>query len=255
MRILYLLIITLTLLACRRNQQQPPKIDYDASGRPDSLTIQDISADTTKTLIATFPVYFDSTNVLIQPSGLVHIQDIKKGRLSLDNLSSYMKESKTGKYKEEDFYISGINNDNLSGQITNLYFDDLQNNRQQLLTSKIVNISNIIYLRDIFKKTGKQYLLYSVYDKDSNRDGKLNSDDILSLYISNLDGSGFNKITKENQEYSGGKLILLAQRFYFTTIEDISKDGKFGKEDMYYYHYIDFSTDSYKVVEYNPLNN
>lgn len=246
---LFLSLILLSLIISSCSKSQSHKINYTDIDQPDSLTIDDISADTTKILIAALPVYFDSTNILIHPIGLINIEDIRKGTEISEHLSSY---SKTEKYKELYFYM---NDENLSGKITNLYFDDFESGNHRLLTNKIINISNVRYLRPIAKKTNRHYLIYSVYDKDTNRDKELNSDDICSLYISNLDGTEFRKITQENHEYLEGKMIVPATRYYFTSIEDINKDGKFGKDDKYHYSYIDFSTDPYQIKKFDPLKN
>jgi hypothetical protein len=246
--VVYIITILLFAHSCTRNQEVP-KIDYN-NVQADSLTLEKTIADTTKTIIAALPLSFDSTYVLLQPSGLINIKDIKEASI----LSSISYSEEKSRKKEPEFYSSGIYGDELSGKISNIYFDDLTTNTQRLLTNKLLAIYKVIYLRDISKKTNKDFLLYFVYDKDTNHDGKLDSDDILSLYISKLSGVEFNKITLDNHELISTKLIPLANRYYFTTLEDIDKDGHFSKKDKYHYYYIDFSADPYHVVEYNPTN-
>jgi len=238
--------------SCRDNSERP-KVDY-SDENVQTLTMDDVVSDTTKAIVATLPLAFDSTNVLIQPSGLVNIKDIKDFAIS-ERLSYSIETKVRGKTTEPNFYMNNMNRiygDELSGQISNVYFDDLSTNTQRLLTNEYVFISHIIYLREIAKKTDRHYLLYFVYDRDTNRDGKLNAEDILSLYISNLDGTGFSKVTKDNHELLNYRLIPLANRYYYTTIEDVNKDGYFNKGDKYNYHYIDFSVEPYRVIEYKP---
>ena len=249
MRIVVYIISVLLFAHSCTGSQEAPKIDYN-DAQADSLTLEKTIADTTKTIIATLPLSFDSTSVLLQPSGLINIKDIKEASI----LSSISYSEEKSRKKEPDFYASGIYKDELSGKLSNIYFDDLTTNTQRLLTDKLLSIYRVIYLRDISKKTNKDFLLYFVNDKDTNRDSKLDSDDILSLYISTLSGTGFNKITQDNHELINTKLIPLASRYYFTTIEDIDKDGHFSKKDKYHYYYIDFSAEPYKVIEYNPTN-
>lgn len=250
-KIFYLPFTFLLAYSCTSESNKAPKIDYNDTSQADTLTIESLSADTTKMLIAQFPIYFDSTNVLIQPSGFVNVADIKRSRFDLDKMASSI--SKRG-YSEDDAFSARVADDHISGNITNLYFDDLTSNTQRLLTTQVVKIERVSFLRQIAKKTNKHYLLYSVYDRDTNRDGKLDGRDISSLYISLLDGSGFKKLTDDKHEYSGGVQVNLAKRYYFTTIEDVNKDGFFDKGDKRHYYYIDFSGESYNVIEYNPLN-
>lgn len=249
--VLLITFVFLFICSCK-DVQERPKVDYN-NNEGQTLTMEDVVSDTTKAIVATLPLSFDSTNVLIQPSGLVNIKDIKDFAV-LERLS-YPIESKSslrGKSSEPDFYTSEIYGDKLSGQMSNVYFDDLSTNTQRLLTNDYISISRIVYLREIAKKTDKHYLVYFVYDKDTNRDGKLSSEDILSLYISSLDGIGFAKITKDNHELLNYRLVAQANRYYFTTLEDVNKDGYFNKGDKYNYYYIDFSVVPYKVVEYKP---
>lgn len=245
-----LLFVSLALYSCGENAEKP-KVDYNQT-EATPLTIEDAVSDTTKTMVATLPLSFDSTNVLLQPSGLVNIKDIKNSDFFRLDKGDYASSMRKDKYEEPDFYANGIYNDVLSGQISNIYFDDLATNTQTILTKDYISISRVMYQRQIAKNVGRHYLLYFVYDKDTNRDGKLDSDDILSLYISNLNGTGFTKVTRENQELSDRMLLERANRYYFTTIEDVNKDGHFDKGDKYNYYYIDFSADPYRVVEYNP---
>jgi hypothetical protein len=236
--------IILILSSCGKRQ---PKIAYNNQNRADSLTMDSIVSDTSKILIAELPVYFDSTDFLIHPIELVSLNDWDSKR-----------KLKIGSYSDRDYSNSGFSVDSyrkdyFSGNITNLVFENLKNRNQHLLTDKVLNITYVQYLRDLSKKINRHYILYSVIDKDLNHDGKLDYQDINSLYISKLDGTDFIKITNNFHEYNGGKLIIQDLKYYFRTIEDTNKDGLFNKVDKYHYYYIDFSNDPYKIIEYNPL--
>jgi hypothetical protein len=122
-----------------------------------------------------------------------------------------------------------------------------------LLTKNVISITSTQFLREIYKKTHLQYMLYSVIDRDLNKDGRMDYLDITSLYISNLDGTVFTKLTGQYHNYVDGKLIIQELKYYYRTIEDINKDGIFNKVDKYHYYYIDFACNPYKIVEYFPL--
>lgn len=239
-------LITLLFMSCNDKGPQP-KVNYEQDADTTAVILQ----DTTKTQIADLPVSFDSTEVLMQISGLVNIEDLKKDGISRYSLSSMKKDSR---YSDDEFYTTSPTNDILRGWFTNIYFDDIIINKQQLLTKETLFVQSIHYLRKVAKKNGQHYLLYSVYDKDSNRDGKITTEDLKSLYISKLNGDGFRRITESNHEYIRGSFNSTAYRYYFITLEDVNRDGFFNKGDKYHYYYIDLLNNDYQVIEYNPIN-
>lgn len=246
MKLSVLLLVGVLILStsCNDKRNAQNQIVYDNQSQADTLSMDSIMADTTKTLQANFPLYFDSTRVLIQPIGFVEMRESKIA----DRIVS-----KSNGYESSDSYAYS-NGDYISGKITNLYFDNVDKGQQRLLTDKALNITSIEYLRQLSKKINRDYLLYSVYDQDNNRDNKLDYEDILACYISNLDGTDFRKITPDYQQYVAGVWMLWCSRYYFNTIEDINKDGKFDSKDKLHYYYVNFTSDSYQVVEYNPIS-
>ncbi|MFR9165869.1 MAG: hypothetical protein ACLVKO_06520 [Dysgonomonas sp.] len=234
--------------------ENPKRIDHNI--QTDTLSINKILEDTSKMMIAELPVYFDSTQVLIMPVGLIDLNSINKGS---GRYKEKLSSSKNRKYDDENIYsvvarVTG--NDYINGNITNLIFEDLSksDSKPNVLTNKVINISSVEYLRSLAKKTNRHYLFYYVYDRDSNGDGELNSNDVLSIYISNLDGTEFNKITKDKEDFDSGKWIPFASRYYFRTIEDTNKDGVFDKNDKYHYYYIDFAKEPYQITHLNPID-
>jgi len=119
------------------------------------------------------------------------------------------------------------------------------------LTDQIILINSVKFLRTVFNQNQKQYLIYSVHDSDTNGDQKLNSQDLQSLYLSEINGGNFKKITPEFQEIIDYKIIKIQNRLYFRTIEDIDKDGKFDNDDKIHYFYIDFDNSELVTKEYN----
>lgn len=194
-------------------------------------TMDSLMEDTTKVLNVHIPSLVDSARQI-----LVHEIYLESNNEMKDR--SYLKGSSSGGY-------DGRN-------MVNLIFEDLINQKKYLLTNNQIRISFYQQLRD---KTGNRYFLYRVIDRDYNKDGKLNSNDIESLYISNIDGTSFSKLTKdrENIEYNDREWIHSVNRYYFRTIEDSNKDGFFDIKDKKHHYYIEFNEGNYKVVEYNPL--
>jgi hypothetical protein len=90
-------------------------------------------------------------------------------------------------------------------------------------------------------------------DSDTNRDGKIDANDIKSLYISDFSGMRFQKLSGELHELIDWNLIESLNRLYFRTIEDINKNGAFDKKDKVHYHYVNLAADEWKVEDYSPI--
>jgi hypothetical protein len=62
-----------------------------------------------------------------------------------------------------------------------------------------------------------------MFDTDTNRDGKLDSSDIKCLYLSDISGKRFTKVSEDFQELIDWNLIDSKSRLYFRTVEDTNK--------------------------------
>ena len=88
---------------------------------------------------------------------------------------------------------------------------------------------------------------------DKNEDGKLDASDIKSLYLSEVSGKRFTKVSTDFLELIDWNLIEPENRLYFRTIEDANKNGEFDKNDLMHYHFIDLSGKDWKVSDYKPV--
>jgi hypothetical protein len=95
-------------------------------------------------------------------------------------------------------------------------------------------------------------MIYSVYDRDTNADTKFDNSDLEALYISNIDGTNFVKLSKELHELYDFR--ILKSKLYFRTLEDINKDGKLNNEDKFHYYFVDFDDKGYNLTEHFPLS-
>ncbi|SNB02872.1 putative lipoprotein (fragment) [Flavobacterium psychrophilum] len=89
---------------------------------------------------------------------------------------------------------------------------------------------------------------------DTNNDGKINSSDIKTIYLSDISGSKFTKIAADFEELIDWNLIESNSRLYFRTIEDINKNGAFDKTDKVHYHFVNFQNKDWKVEEYSAIH-
>ena len=233
------IVIILVILFASCGQEKP-KIDYD--NKIDTIAaVDDPIKDTTKILVSELPIKFDSTDVLLFAIGLVDLQE--RGGYS---------KIVSGSYSKADISLSYFSNDNLTGNFINVVFRE-KNDNERKLTDHRIRIRTINFLRDIFRATKMGYLLYSVSDRDTNGDKELNHSDLEALYISRINGEGFGKISKELHEFYDYEMIKGENRVYFRTLEDKNKDGELNNKDKFHYYYINFTSDKYEVIEYNPL--
>lgn len=236
-RLLIVLVTSLLFASCG---QDKPKIDYNETIDTTSL-VDDRMKDSTKILVSELPVKFDSTEILLFAIGLVDLQE----RGGYGKMGS-------GSYSDSDISSSYFNRDNLGGNFINIVFQET-NGKERKLTDKKIRIRSVNFLRDIFKKTKSSYLLYLIFDRDSNGDKELTHADLEALYISKADGSDFKKLTKELHEFYDWSLLTGENKVYFRTLEDKNNDGELTNKDKFHYYIINFSGDNYSLTEYNPI--
>ena len=95
-------------------------------------------------------------------------------------------------------------------------------------------------------------MVYTLVDADTNKDGKINQNDIRSLYLSTTSGTKFTKISTNFQEVIDWNIIEAQNRLYFRCIEDVNKNGAFDKNDKVHYHYVNLLANDWKVETYIP---
>lgn len=233
---LSLLILTLFLTACSQEAKQKLSYNEKVVQNPEILKAESLGKPF-------LPVQIDSTAYLFHPVGELKINN-SESRWS--NFGSSGPGS--GGYSQQGYFSS----DTYSGNLFNIKFQHITSDTLTVLTDLNIRINSFSFLRELYENTGKQFLLYQVYDYDSNKDSIIDQADIRSLYLSRINGKDFRKITSPNQEMIDWKLIPILNRLYFRSIEDTNKNGKFEKDDKLHYFYIDFNTENLDVEEYYP---
>lgn len=223
------------LVSCKKEEQ--PKVIYEQ----EKVVVPEVKKiDTTQIKIADLPILMEGTKYLIHPIGDVRVYDIP---------SKYG----TSKVNQVSYAISNYNRFELTGYFQNLMFQHVDSVALHPLTEVVMQIQTATYLNTIADKTKKQILVYSVFDEDTNRDGKIDSKDIKSLYISNIDGSNFKKLSEELHEVLDWSVIESQNRLYFRTIEDINKNGAFDKKDNVNYYFLELDKEKWEINSYNPF--
>jgi hypothetical protein len=227
------LILTITLVSCKKEEAPTTKVIYEDASKPKT----EVPEDTTQIEIADLPINMAGTNYLIFPIGTVSSD--KKSKASYDSNTGYTV-SNYGEYQ-------------ITGYLQNLKFQEIGKDTIYALTEKNVLIETATYLKSTADKTKKQLMVYSLADMDTNKDNKLDNSDIKSLYLSDISGMNFTKISTDFQELIDWNVIDAKSRLYFRTIEDTNKNGEFDKEDSLHYFYINLLDKELKSTEYKPI--
>ena len=229
---------TLLAASCKK-EADAPKVIYEDAAKTEAKPVK---VDSTQIEIADLPVQMDGTKYLIHPIGDYRIYEGRAksgyGSSSTDKVS---------------FSISNYNRFEITGFLQNLKFQHIDSTEIRPLTDKTIIIQTASYLNTIFDKTKQQLMVYSVLDMDTNKDGKLDSSDIKTLYLSEISGRRFTKLSADFQEVIDWNLVESKNRLYFRCIEDTNKNGQFDKEDVVNYHFVDLSDKSWKVESYKPV--
>jgi hypothetical protein len=203
----------------------------------------EVKKDTTQIKIADLPIHMEGTSFLLHPIGDVRVYDGS-------SKSSYGSSSTS----RVSYSISNYNRFEITGYLNNIRFQHLDSTATRPLTDKIVIIQTATFLNTIAEKTKKQILVYSISDMDTNKDGKLDANDIKSLYISEISGNHFIKLSPDFQELIDWNLIETKNRLYFRTTEDTNKNGDFDKDDTVFYYFVDLMDKEWKLNEYKPFH-
>lgn len=227
----------LFLVSCKQEVEKP-KVIYDAANKEKQVA----RVDSTQIAIADLPIQMEGTDYLIHPVGDLRVYErgtkAKYGSSSVIDLS---------------FTISNLGDDEVTGYLQNLKFQKIDSDSIHALTDKPALILTATYLKAIADKTKQQVLVYTMYDVDTNKDGKLDTSDIKSLYLSDISGEHFTKISANFEELIDWSLVESKNRLYFRTVEDTNKNGQFDKNDVLHYNYINLLDKNWEVKSYNPI--
>lgn len=229
----YIVLFLLTILVSCKEETEKPKVIYSNSTKVKEQPKQ----DSTQVEIADLPIQMQGTNYLLHPVAGLNIS----GGNSKSNVNGV------------SFKISNYSEYEITGYLRNLKFQEIGSDSIKALTDKPILIQTATYLKSVSDKAKQQVLVYSLADLDTNKDDKLDVNDIKSLYISEISGNRFTKISADFQELIDWNLIESKNRLYFRTVEDTNKNGQFDKDDVIHYHYLDLSNKEWKVFDYNPI--
>ena len=243
MRNTHIILIGMAVLlfaSCKEEVPEKPKVTYDSTSKTEKALP---NADTTQIEVADLPIHIPGTNYLIHPVGDLNIYG-NNARAKYDSASNV---------NDISFTISNYSEGEIAGYLRNLKFQEIGSDSIRSLSKEPLLIQSATFLKSVAEKTKQQVIVYALADMDTNKDGKLDSNDIKTLYLSEMGGGRFTKMSADFEELIDWNLSEPLNRLYFRSIEDTNKNGEFDKNDVVHYHYIDLSNKDWKVSDYNPL--
>jgi len=232
--------IAVLFASCQKEAPEKPKVIYENASKSEKAAVK---VDTAQIEIADLPIQLQGTNYLIHPVGDLNIYG-GNSKARYDSASNV---------SDLSFKISNYGENEITGYLRNLKFQEIGSDSIHALTDKPVLIQTATYLKSVSDKTKQQILVYTLADMDTNKDGKLDASDIKSLYLSDISGTRFTKISSDFQELVDWSLVESKSRLYFRTIEDTNKNGEFDKNDVVHYHYVELTSKDWKVLDYKPV--
>nr|MBF6609315.1 hypothetical protein [Flavobacterium sp.] len=155
--------ILATVCSCKEEEPEKPKVIYEDT----SKSRQSVKVDTTRIEIADLPIHFPGTDYLIHPVG-----DFRANE-----------RSRTYGYERGGFTISNFSEYEITGFLHNLMFQKISSDSLVPLTDKRVLIQTATFLKLTADRTKQQIMVYTMADSDTNKDGRLDVNDIRALYI------------------------------------------------------------------------
>lgn len=234
----YLLsILAITSFISCKQEKQKPKVIYEEV----KASLETKRVDTSSIKIADLPILMEGTKFLIHPVGDIRVYD------------DYSKVYGSSKTNQVSYAISNYNRFELTGYFENLKFQHIDSTTIKPLTQEKIQIQTVTYLNTIAEKTKKLILVYTLVDSDTNKDSKIDQNDIKSLYLSTINGTNFIKVSEPLQELIDWNIIEAQNRLYFRCIEDINKNGAFDKNDKVHYYYVNLLPNEWIAEEYMPI--
>lgn len=232
---IYIIFLLLILTVGCQNQEKP-KVIYE-----DSKTVAEPAKKAAEEIeIADLPIHMEGTKYLLHAIGDVRVSEVN---------GSYG----SSKTNSVSYALSNYNRFELTGYFENIKFQHIDSTALRPLTDKKIQIQTATFLNTVAAKIKRQILVYSLVDSDTNKDGKIDVNDIKSLYISEFSGAKFTKLSGELQELIDWNIVEAQNRLYFRTIEDINKNGAFDKNDKVHYHYVNLVSKDWDVEDYSPI--
>jgi hypothetical protein len=154
----------------------------------------------------------EQSDYLMIPVNVVEQNQDKESGFNLESRSSYERDN---------------------SKLYNMMFYRKQDGETHLLLNKKAVINSFDFLETKpAGKTPSRFWLYKMIDKDSNQDKKLNPEDAIVGYMSDLSGKNLQQVTPDKTQVINWVVIPSQNAIFFKIIKDSNNDNKFTYEDQ-----------------------
>ncbi|MBD2440385.1 hypothetical protein [Nostoc sp. FACHB-110] len=196
------IIVALLSLSCDNNVRKTEESRAKASAQSNSQA----------NIIYGDLIIKTESDYLMIPVNVIDKNRAEEGGLNLGSRSSYEKDN---------------------GRLNNIIFYRKQDGENHLLLNKKAIINTYEFLESkTADKPPLRYWIYRIIDQDTNQDNKLNSEDAIVGYISDLSGKNFQPITPNKTQMLNWVVIPSQNAIFIKILKDSNNDNKFTAEDQ-----------------------
>lgn len=221
----YIILPTL-LLACNLNVAERDVLT-EPTEASDAQAIEHTLADSNLVFIRDFPQLPDSSNYFIHYSECTLVD--RKSQPWLKIGSSYG------------------DSDDYNRIIKDLAFQHIDSAAMRKLTDRKILFTNFQVLSRS-KPNQSKVIIYNVLEHDSNLDGKIDNNDLNTLYISNLDGTKFTRLTPDGQHTWITEYYERPNILYQISFIDQDSNQRFSAGDTSFISYVRLDNDTFEVI-------
>lgn len=230
-----LLVLIFIGVSCGSNEK--PQAIVDENTEVVDFTLE---KDTTMVKVLALPVYIDSTQYIYHPTKLLHAVVNDRSTVSF----------KGGNYYESSSIHSNSTYE-FNGNYAGFAIEHVKTGAIVNLTSKEIHFSKVRVYCKLEHNPRVEFVIYLGHDLDTNKDGKLNHNDLSALFISNLDGTGFVKLSADFENFRNYTFMVENDKLYFQTVKDTNKDGIFLNDDEFRNYVVDLTKPVKESVRYD----
>jgi hypothetical protein len=138
----------------------------------------------------------------------------------------------TDQDRNQDNNLSVSRSYGKSSSLYNIVFYRKQDGEAHLLLNKKALINSFDFLEvKTTNQTVTRIWLYKIIDQDTNGDKKINTDDAIVGYISDLSGKNLQQITPNNTQVLNWVVVPSQNAIFIKILKDSNNDKKFSAED------------------------
>ena len=160
--------------------------------------------------------------------------NIAYGNLVIKEQSDYLMipvgQEERNQKRENSLDYSGYSQ--RDGNLHNIIFYNKENGETHLLLNKkaFINSFDLLETKTVGKPPTRVWL-YRIIDQDTNADKKLNNEDAMIGYISDLSGKNLQQVTPNNTKIINWVIVPSQNAIFLKIIKDSDNDKKFTGTD------------------------